>query len=151
MSTADASITLTVFTVNRKSTQMYTFVVMHKNEVLKLDFYDKYLELCEARGIAPTRAALDMGFSKSAVMRWKNGYVPQYKTMQKIAEHFNISTDFLMGMGDDMPKVAPDVQELIEDYNSRPEMKMLFKATKGVTAEDIERAAKFLEAMKGDK
>ena len=116
-----------------------------------MDFYDKYRELCEQRGVAPTRAALDMGFSKSAVMKWKDGYVPQYKTMQKIAEYFNISADFLMGISEDMPKVAPDVQELIEEYNTRPEMKMLFKATQGVTAEDIERAAKFLEAMKGDK
>ena len=113
-----------------------------------MDFYNKFLRLCEAKGVAPTRAALDMGYSKSAVMKWKNGNVPKYETIQAMAEYFNISADYLMDIGDDMPKVAPDVQELIEDYNSRPEMKMLFKATKGVTAEDIERAAKFLEAMR---
>ena len=124
---------------------------MHKREVVKLDFYDKFKGICEAKGVAPSRVALDIGLSKSAVIKWKHGDIPKMTTLQKLADYFNVSADYFLDIADDMPKVAPDVQELIEDYNSRPEMKMLFKATQGVTAEDIERAAKFLEAMKGDK
>lgn len=114
-------------------------------------FYDKYKALCEQKNMSPTAAGIAIGASKATVNRWKNGSMPSGSVLKKVCEYFGVSADYFLDVDGDAPKVAPDVQELIEDYNSRPEMKMLFKATKGVTAEDIERAAKFLEAMKGDK
>ena len=34
-------------------------------------FYDLFCELCARKGIAPTRAALDMGMSKATPTTWK--------------------------------------------------------------------------------
>lgn len=47
-------------------------------------FYDLFCELCARKGIAPTRAALDMGMSKATPTTWKNkGTTPQAAQLQK--------------------------------------------------------------------
>ena len=125
------------------------FVSIAQNRSVEIVFYEKYKELCKSIGKSPSAVAEELGINKSNVSNWKkNGYVPRGNVLGKIAEYFGVSVEYFLEVDSDTPKVAPDVQDLIEEYNSRPEMKMLFKATKGVTAEDIERAAKFLEAMR---
>ena len=34
-------------------------------------FYDRFVMLCESRGVSPSRAAIDAGLSKSTVTKWK--------------------------------------------------------------------------------
>jgi len=41
--------------------------------------------------------ALELGFQKAAVTRWKKGGNPTDATVQKIANYFGVSTDFLLG------------------------------------------------------
>ena len=61
-------------------------------------FYDLFCELCARKGIAPTRAALDMGMSKATPTTWKNkGTTPQAAQLQKIADYFGVSVDYLLG------------------------------------------------------
>ena len=60
-------------------------------------FYDRFCELCQKRGIAPTRAALEIGLSKSTPTTWKQkGTTPQAAQLQRIADYFGVSTDYLL-------------------------------------------------------
>ena len=36
-----------------------------------MDFYQVFIEMCNKKGVAPSRAALDIGLSKTAVNVWK--------------------------------------------------------------------------------
>lgn len=36
-----------------------------------MDFYQVFIEMCNKKGVAPSRAALDIGLSKTAVNGWK--------------------------------------------------------------------------------
>ncbi len=61
-------------------------------------FYDLFKSLCENKGVAPTRAALDIGLSKSAPIKWRTtGATPQGETLNKIADYFGVSVDYLLG------------------------------------------------------
>ena len=65
-------------------------------------FFDSFCELCKAKGVSPSKAALEMGISKSTVSAWKNmGTSPQMALLQKIAEYFGVSVDRLIGSSEE--------------------------------------------------
>ena len=60
-------------------------------------FYDVYLALCRARGVGPTRAAVEIGLSKSTPSTWKKlSITPQAQQLQKIADYFGVTVDRLL-------------------------------------------------------
>ena len=60
-------------------------------------FYDLFLKLCEYKGVAPTTAALEMGFSKATPTKWKNsGATPSGKSLRTIAAYFGVTESYLL-------------------------------------------------------
>ena len=59
-------------------------------------FYDNYVRLCNLVGKAPSAVAVELGFQKAAVTRWKKGGNPTDATVQKIADYFGVTTDYLL-------------------------------------------------------
>lgn len=65
-------------------------------------FYERYVTLCKEKGVSPSRAALEMGLSKSTVTSWKKtGNIPTGENLQVISNYFNVTTDYLLGKTDD--------------------------------------------------
>lgn len=61
-------------------------------------FYDIFLELCLEKGEKPGPAAEACGINRSNVSIWKSkGYTPRGEALNAIAEHFGVSTDYLLG------------------------------------------------------
>ncbi len=61
-------------------------------------FYDRLKELCNKKGIKPSRVAIECGFSKGTVSHWKNdGTIPQRDLLIKIAAYFGVTVDYLLG------------------------------------------------------
>lgn len=61
-------------------------------------FYDLFCILCKQKGVSPTRAALDIGLSKSTPTTWKKkGTTPQAAQLQKIADYFDVTVGYLLG------------------------------------------------------
>ena len=61
-------------------------------------FYDKYIKLCEGKGISPSKAAEEIGFHKSSITNWKNnGYTPRREILVKLSDYFGVSVDYLLG------------------------------------------------------
>lgn len=61
--------------------------------------YDKFCDLCSQKGVSPSKAAMDAGFSKSLISKWKSKQeiVPSSEVLQKIADYFGVSVDYLLG------------------------------------------------------
>ena len=93
-------------------------------------FYDLFCELCKQKNVAPTRAALDMGISKATPTTWKNkGITPQAAQLQKIADYFGVSVDYLLGNEQkekphtDESGMRPNEKLLLENFRElSPEM-----------------------------
>ena len=61
-------------------------------------FFDVFKGLCERKGISPKRAAEDMGLSNSITTKWKKtGATPNGETLNRIADYFGVTADFLLG------------------------------------------------------
>lgn len=89
-------------------------------------FYDNFLNLCNQKGISPSAAAVEMGFQKSVVTRWKKS-IPTEANRRKIAEYFGISVDELMGTkkapipgltAKDERDIAKKLQETLDDLEN---------------------------------
>lgn len=61
-------------------------------------FYDLFCELCQKKGVSPTRATVEIGLSRTIGTKWKTtGATPQGETLSKIADYFGVSVDYLLG------------------------------------------------------
>ena len=59
-------------------------------------FVNSFEAICENHGIAPSRVLDNLGITRSAYTRWKNGGEPSNKTKKQIADHFGITVAELM-------------------------------------------------------
>lgn len=60
-------------------------------------FYTMFIELCNEANKTPSKVAMEIGVSKSAVTRWRCGSLPSDATLQKIAKYFGVSISDLLG------------------------------------------------------
>lgn len=76
-----------------------------------MNFYNNFVRLCNSVGKSPSRVVLDIGGTKSAITRWKNGSNPTDATAMKLAEYFGVSIEELTGetkLGDMLYEAARD-------------------------------------------
>lgn len=100
-------------------------------------FYDVYLSLCKRSNKKPSVVAAELGINKSNVSNWKNnGYTPRGEALQKIADYFGVTTDYLLAGEEKVPtpwgerpksklrsiarledsQITPEQDEQIADY-----------------------------------
>lgn len=60
-------------------------------------FFERVTELCQRKGISLSTAAREIGLSNSAITYWKRGAVPKASTVQKLADYFGVTVDYLLG------------------------------------------------------
>lgn len=75
-------------------------------------FWKNFYNLCQKANKSPNAVAKELGISSGAVTSWKNGKTPHHGTLIKIAQFFEVSTDFLLGVtptaDTSPPPVKPD-------------------------------------------
>lgn len=57
-------------------------------------FWDKFVMLCNKKGISPTAAVVDLGYSTAIPTKWKSGSTPRDTTIQKIADYFGVPVSY---------------------------------------------------------
>lgn len=62
-----------------------------------VNFYNKYVEMCNKINKSPSAVSIEIGLSKSTVNRWKNGGSPTDATASKIASYFDVPVTYLLG------------------------------------------------------
>lgn len=72
-------------------------------------FYTNFVKLCNRKGIAPTAAAVEMGFHRSDATRWSKGAEPRRTTLEKVADYFGVTVSDLIG-DDSAQKEKPTAQ-----------------------------------------
>lgn len=85
-------------------------------------FYDRLKKLCDINNTSPTAVTIQLGMSKGSIANWKKGTVPNGDAVVRFAEHFGVSTDYLL-LGKNTPYIkenslSDEDLELLELYNS---------------------------------
>lgn len=70
-------------------------------------FYDRWEELRKKKRVSKQKACEDCGYARTAWNKWKLGAVPNGEGLQKIADYFGVTTDYLL-TGEETKK-APDL------------------------------------------
>lgn len=87
-------------------------------------------ELCVTTNVSVNKMLSECGLSKSIMDNLKKGSVPSVEKLLKIAEYFNVSTDYLLGKESSPTSSAdmsPDDKELMDMIKSlSPEKKEMF-------------------------
>lgn len=60
-------------------------------------FWSIFEKLCAERGVTPNGIAKLLEFSNATTTKWKNGSTPSGKSLQKLADYFGVSIDYLLG------------------------------------------------------
>jgi transcriptional regulator with XRE-family HTH domain len=74
-------------------------------------FWDRFFNLCEKNGKRPLNIVRELGIASGSITRWKNGSIPSGLSLQKIADYFDVSVDYLLGK----EEKPAEIDELAED------------------------------------
>jgi transcriptional regulator with XRE-family HTH domain len=127
-----------------------------------VNLIEQIKSLSSKKGVSPTTAYVESGVGKDFAYNIKKGSSPSIKKLQKIADYFGVTTDYLLNGGhsnnikvydeeDNIVVLDDETREIIDSLRKRPDMKMLFSVSKGATKEDIIQTVKIIEALKDNK
>ena len=118
--------------------------------------YDAFEKLCTSRNVTPYKVAKETGVSTSTLSSWKKGrYTPKQDKLQKIADYFGVSVDYLLGVQNSGPQTDPEwyinneTGEVAQEVFDDPDLRLLFDAARDSRPEDIRMAAEMLRRLKG--
>lgn len=57
-------------------------------------------QLCEERNVTITKLEADCGLGNGSIKKWQSRSTPSADKVKKIAQYFNVSTDYLLGITD---------------------------------------------------
>ncbi|MGT2752224.1 helix-turn-helix domain-containing protein [Streptococcus porcinus] len=108
------------------------------------EVYSRIDELAKKRGVSLQKVATDIGLSENYIYNLKNKKTANTEPIEKIANYFQVSTDYLLGRTDN-PKIASsnDKSEVI-DFKEIAKESMAFDGHT-LNDEDIELIASLLE------
>lgn len=125
-----------------------------------MSFYEKFVMLCDQKGVKPGRVASDCGFHRSNVTNWKtNGYTPRGDVLQRLAAYFEVPVDELLGEEDnkkspvltqkDERDIARNLEKIMADLENSGDLMFDGDPMSDEARESIRSALKLgLEAAK---
>ena len=94
--------------------------------------------------------------SFTTIQKWESGVSePSVSMVKKIAELFGVTMDQITN--DDLSDAEnyyyldPEAAEIAQEVQSRPELKILFDATRKVSADDLKFVVDMIDRMQGKK
>lgn len=81
-------------------------------------FKDQFVKICNAKGVSPSAACKAIGLSHSTYAQWDDESVPRRSTLQKFADYFGVSVDYLLGK-ETAPTHIAEHQDLPETGSKR--------------------------------
>ncbi len=70
-------------------------------------FWERFYSLCLEKGTKPLPVVKELSIATGSITKWKNGTIPNGTTLQKIADYFGVTVDYLLG---NEQKKTPDIK-----------------------------------------
>lgn len=122
---------------------------------MKEKFIERLNSILQKRNLSQADLSKMTGIRSSSISDWLNGkYEPKQDKISIIAEALNVSPVWLIGYDDTSSNqsegyyVDPETAEFAEYLRTRPEARLLFSASRGISKEDMEKAVEYIELLK---
>ena len=114
--------------------------------------YEVFEQLLQKFGVTPYKISKETGVTQTSLSNWKNGKSkPSTPTLQKIADYFGVSVDYLMtGEEKDGDKyyINEETAEMAQALFENRDLRVLFDAAKDASPEDLKTTYDMLMALK---
>ena len=121
--------------------------------------YEVFERLLKERNVTASDVSKATGIARSNFTDWKKGRTtPKLEKIQKIADYFGVSIEYLTTGEEKSPIVHADGQsdwyidpataKMAQEVFADPDTRMLFDAARDAKPEDIRLAAEMLKRMK---
>lgn len=109
-------------------------------------------ELREKNKMTQEQLAEKLGTSKQAIFKYENGIVTNIPSdkVEMMAKIFRVSPAYIMDWNE--PEngyyIDPEAAEIAQQVQSRPELKVLFDASRSVSADDLKFVVDMVDRLK---
>ena len=115
-----------------------------------MTMYERIENMRKSAGISQGKLEKELGFSNGSISKWKNS-TPTPDRLQKLADYFNVSVDYLITGEEKENKeyyLNPETAELAQALFENKNLRVLFDAAKDATPEDLQTTYNMLMALK---
>lgn len=122
------------------------------------DFQNVFRRLRTSSGLTQTEFAERIGISRSTIGMYETGArEPDFEILERIADFFNVDTDYLLGRTDKtalLPETVgkyylnDETAEMAQQIFENKELRLLFDAARDAQPEDLETVHSLLLALK---
>ena len=115
--------------------------------------YEIFEKLCAENGVTPYRVCKETGITTASISNWKAGrYTPKQDKLQKIADFFGVSIEYLMTgeekAGGERYCLNEETAEMAQTLFGNRNLRVLFDAAKDASPEDLKTTYDMLMALK---
>ena len=115
--------------------------------------YEIFELLCNKNNVTPYRVCKETGLTTATISNWKAGrYVPKQDKLQKIADYFNVSLEYLMTgkekEGGERYYLNDETAQMAQKLFQNKELRVLFDAAQDASPEDLKTTYDMLMALK---
>jgi transcriptional regulator with XRE-family HTH domain len=125
---------------------------LNEGEKLSEVFGQRLKEQIDRAGLNQKELATRLGFTKSTITGYIQGRVPKSDTLNRLADMFGVSVDYLLGRETDtawLESLPPELRELVANPNNRDILDVVAQLAKGgATADEIRATLKAGIAVK---
>ena len=109
---------------------------------------ERIKQLCKDRGIAVSKLEKDLGFANAYIVQM-NPETVQHGRIQKIADYFGVSVEYLMtGETPEGYYINEETAKAAQEIFENKELRLLFDAARDAEPEDIRAIHDMLLALK---
>ena len=100
--------------------------------------YERVAKLCKRNKLAITALEKELGFGRGTIGKWKKGAEPNLASLQKVADYFNVSVDYLTTY-----EIKPNVEFI--NLNDVARLPIYGRIPAGIPKEAIQEVEGFIE------
>lgn len=114
-----------------------------------MGFAERLRLLRKQKDLSQQQLADKLGVSNSTISMYERGErEPDFEMLELIGDFFNVDTNYLLGKETGSTYyLDPEVAEMAQELFARPELRVLFDASRKASKEDIEQVASILEKL----
>ena len=113
--------------------------------------YERVESLRKERKISQGNLEKELGFSNGSISKWKTS-MPKPERLQKIADYFGVSVDYLMTgkekEGGERYYLNEETTKMAQTIFENKELRMLFDAAQDASPDDLQAVHSMLLALK---
>lgn len=84
---------------------------------LPTTFFDTFMALSRKKGLSPSKAVEEIKMNRSVVTSWRKGRIPSTTTLDKLADYFGVTRQYLL----EGPPDKPETESEVEPYEKKQE------------------------------